>query len=167
MVLERATGGSGGGLPGTVVLFARANGFGKGHRGSGGRSPRYGSAFCKGQCFFGGGSFLPPRTLLITNFSTGMKTYEDDIPELIDDDDDIVTPPRIAAKRPEYTPMRDYPPSQQSSPGAHHNSLLTSTVVVNDLNVVDIFSQSGDITHIPCIDLIESSGNSQSRLHLQ
>ena len=24
-----------------------------------------------------------------------MKTYEDDIPDLIDDDDDIVTPPRI------------------------------------------------------------------------
>jgi hypothetical protein len=71
-----------------------------------------------------------------------MKTYEDDIPDLIDDDDDIVTPPRIAAKRPEYTPMRDYPPSQQSSPGAHHNSLLTATMVVNDLNVVDTFSQS-------------------------
>ena len=84
-----------------------------------------------------GGFFLtPPHTLLITNFSTGMKTYEDDIPDLIDDDDDIVTPPRIAAKRPEYTPMRDYPPSQQSSPGA------PATMVVNDLDVIDIFSQS-------------------------
>ena len=83
----------------------------------------------------------PPRTLLIANFSTDMKTDEDEIPDLIDDDDDIVTRPRIAAKRPEYTSMRDYPPSQQSSPGAHHN-LLTATMVVNDLNVVDIFSQS-------------------------
>ena len=59
-----------------------------------------------------------------------MKT-DDDIPDLIDEDDDdddndddddddddddadddihIVSPPRIAAKRPEYTPIRDYPP---------------------------------------------------------
>ena len=36
MVLERADGGPGGGPPGTVVLFARAN------------------------VFFGGDSFLPP-----------------------------------------------------------------------------------------------------------
>ena len=71
-----------------------------------------------------------------------MKTDEDEIPDLIDDDDDIFTPSRIASKRPEYKPMRDYPPSQQSPPGAHHNSLLAATMVVNDLNVVDIFSQS-------------------------
>ena len=48
----------------------------------------------------------------------------------------IVTPPRIAANRPEYTTMRDYPPSHQSSPGA------PATMVVNDLDVVEIFSQS-------------------------
>ena len=52
----------------------------------------------------------------------------------------IVTPLRIAAKRTENTPMGFYPPSQQSSPGAHHNTLLTATMVVNDLNVVDKFS---------------------------
>ena len=52
-----------------------------------------------------------------------MKTDENEIPDLIDDDDEIVTLPRIAAKRPEYTPMRDYLPSQQSPPGAHHSSL--------------------------------------------
>ena len=110
------------------IVFERATG--------GRRSPRYSSAFERAT----GGSFLPPtRTLLITIFSTGMKTDED---EIDDDDDDIVTPTRIVAKRPEYTPMRDYPPSQQSSPGEHHNSLLTATAVVNDLNVVDIFSQS-------------------------
>ena len=48
----------------------------------------------------------------------------------------IVTPPLITTKRSVYTPMRDYPPSRQASPGA------PATMLVNDLDVIDIFSQS-------------------------
>ena len=60
----------------------------------------------------------------------------------------IVTSPRIAAKRPEYTPMRDYSPSPQSSPGA------TATMVVNELDVIDIFSQSASqsLTNVCFLD---------------
>ena len=61
----------------------------------------------------------------------------------------IVTSPRIAAKRPEYTPMRDYSPSHQSSPGA------PATMVVNELDVIDIFSQSASqsLTNVCFLDI--------------